>query len=45
MEKKVRPVRVLQFGEGGFLRAFVDWMFDILNESGECILGLCYPLV
>ncbi len=35
MEKKVRPVRVLQFGEGGFLRAFVDWMFDILNESGE----------
>ena len=36
MDKKVRPVRVLQFGEGGFLRAFVDWMFDILNESGEC---------
>lgn len=25
--------RVLQFGEGNFLRAFVDWMFDLLNEK------------
>ena len=29
-----RPVRVLQFGEGNFLRAFVDWMLDIANEKG-----------
>jgi len=29
-----RPVRVLQFGEGNFLRAFVDWMVDIANEKG-----------
>lgn len=28
-----RPVRVLQFGEGNFLRAFCDWMVDILNEK------------
>jgi len=28
------PVKVLQFGEGNFLRAFVDWMLDILNERG-----------
>lgn len=28
------PIRVLQFGEGNFLRAFVDWMFDITNEQG-----------
>ncbi len=29
-----RPVRVLQFGEGNFLRAFVDYMLDIANEKG-----------
>lgn len=34
-EKKERPVRVLQFGEGNFLRAFVDYMIDIANEKGE----------
>lgn len=33
--KKERPVKVLQFGEGNFLRAFVDYMIDIANESGE----------
>ena len=26
------PERVLQFGEGVFLRAFVDWMIDELNQ-------------
>ncbi len=28
------PVKILQFGEGNFLRGFVDWMLDILNEKG-----------
>lgn len=28
------PVRVLQFGEGNFLRAFVDYFFDLMNEKG-----------
>ena len=32
--KKERPVRVVQFGEGNFLRAFVDYMIDIANEQG-----------
>lgn len=32
--KKERPVKVLQFGEGNFLRAFVDYMLDIANEKG-----------
>jgi tagaturonate reductase len=32
--KESRPERVLQFGEGNFLRAFVDWMFHRMNESG-----------
>ncbi len=27
------PVKVIQFGEGNFLRAFADWMIDILNEK------------
>nr|MDD6336324.1 tagaturonate reductase [bacterium] len=31
---KEGPVRVLQFGEGNFLRAFVDWMFSGLYEKG-----------
>ncbi len=31
-------VRVLQFGEGCFLRAFVDWMIDIANDASWCRL-------
>lgn len=31
----VRPVKVLQFGEGNFLRAFVDYMIDIANEKSD----------
>lgn len=30
-----RPIKVLQFGEGNFLRAFVDWIIDQLNEKGD----------
>ena len=30
---KDAPVRVLQFGEGNFMRAFVDYFFDIANEK------------
>ena len=26
------PVKILQFGEGNFLRAFVDYWFDVANE-------------
>ena len=32
--QKDYPIRVVQFGEGNFLRAFVDWMLDIANEKG-----------
>ncbi|HEX8040876.1 MAG TPA: tagaturonate reductase [Chryseosolibacter sp.] len=32
-QPQTRPVKVLQFGEGNFLRAFADWMVDILNEK------------
>lgn len=30
-----RPVKVLQFGEGNFLRAFVDYFFDVMNEKTD----------
>ncbi len=30
-----RPVKVLQFGEGNFLRGFVDWIIDTLNEKTD----------
>jgi tagaturonate reductase len=30
-----RPVKVLQFGAGNFLRGFADWMIDIMNEQTE----------
>ncbi|MBR6327028.1 MAG: tagaturonate reductase [Lachnospiraceae bacterium] len=33
--KKIRPIKVVQFGEGNFLRAFVDYMIDIANEQGK----------
>ena len=33
--KKVRPIKVIQFGEGNFLRGFVDYMIDIANEQGK----------
>ncbi|MGB8455399.1 MAG: tagaturonate reductase [Anaerocolumna sp.] len=29
-----RPIKVLQFGEGNFLRAFADYMIDAANEAG-----------
>ena len=35
VQKPQRPERVIQFGEGGFLRGFVDWMLQKLNESGK----------
>ncbi|MDR0669737.1 MAG: tagaturonate reductase [Treponema sp.] len=28
-----RPERILQYGEGNFLRGFADWQVDILNEK------------
>ena len=33
--KKERPVKVVQFGEGNFHRAYVDYMIDIANEQGR----------
>ena len=32
--KSVLPVRAIQFGEGNFLRGFLDWMLFKLNAKG-----------
>lgn len=29
------PVKAMQFGEGNFLRAFIDWMIDESNAAGK----------
>ncbi len=43
---KDAPEKVLQFGEGNFLRAFVDYFIDVLNEktdfNGKIVL--CQPI-
>ncbi len=35
-----RPIRVMQYGEGNFLRGFVDYMIDIANEQGLMDAGI-----
>ncbi|WP_421775255.1 tagaturonate reductase [Gracilimonas sp.] len=32
-DKLEMPLKVIQFGEGNFLRAFIDWMIDIFNKE------------
>ena len=33
--KAQRPERIIQFGEGNFLRAFVDWIIYNMNEKTD----------
>lgn len=33
--KAVAPERIIQFGEGNFLRAFVDWIVKNMNETTD----------
>ena len=43
---KEAPERMIQFGEGNFMRAFVDYWFDLMNErvgfNGKIVL--CQPI-
>lgn len=32
--KQDKKIRIMQFGEGNFLRAFVDWILDEMNNKG-----------
>jgi tagaturonate reductase len=34
-QKIKRPIRAIQFGEGNFLRAYIDWQIDIMNETTD----------
>ncbi|WP_194205942.1 tagaturonate reductase [Superficieibacter sp. 1612_C1] len=34
------PERIIQFGEGNFLRAFIDWQVDLLNENTDLNAGV-----
>lgn len=40
------PERVLQFGEGNFMRAFVDYWIDMMNEKAgfQSKVVLCQPI-
>ena len=33
--KSVMPERIIQFGEGNFLRAFVDWIVFNMNQKTD----------
>lgn len=33
--KEDNKVKIIQFGEGNFLRAFVDWMIQVTNEKND----------
>ena len=43
VETVKRPEKIIQFGEGGFLRAFVDWQIDIVNEKTDFNGNDCSP--
>ncbi|MDF7680437.1 tagaturonate reductase [Enterobacteriaceae bacterium ESL0689] len=34
------PDKIIQFGEGNFLRAFIDWQIDLLNEKTDLNAGV-----
>lgn len=40
VNKPELPVKILQFGEGNFLRAFVDWMIQKANDAGKMNHGV-----
>ena len=44
--RKTLPIRMVQFGEGNFLRAFVDYMIDRANEAGltDCGVAIVKPI-
>ena len=39
-QTKAYPTRVLQFGEGNFLRAFTDWIVDKMNKEIDFNTGI-----
>ncbi|OCN00199.1 altronate oxidoreductase [Clostridium sp. W14A] len=37
---KENPIKVLQYGEGNFLRAFVDWQIEQMNQKADFNAGV-----
>lgn len=37
---RIHPTKIIQFGEGNFLRAFIDWQIDLLNEHTGLDAGI-----
>ncbi len=40
VEKVKHPVKIMQFGEGNFLRAFIDWIVDSMNKKADFNAGV-----
>ncbi len=40
MTKPTRCEKIIQFGEGGFLRGFVDWIVQLTNEASDFNAGV-----
>ena len=36
-KKPIRPIHIIQFGEGNFLRAFIDWQIQKMNDAGTMV--------
>lgn len=39
-DKPERPIKIMQFGEGNFLRAFVEWILQNLNDKKAIDAGV-----
>lgn len=39
-KKEVKPVKIMQFGEGNFLRAFIDWIVNSVNKATDFNAGV-----
>lgn len=40
VNKVKHPVKIMQFGEGNFLRAFIDWIVDEMNKKADFNTGV-----
>lgn len=40
VNKVKHPVKIMQFGEGNFLRAFIDWIVDSMNKKANFNAGV-----
>ena len=41
IKREKRPIKVLQIGEGNFLRGFIDYFIAYLNENHNYNCGVC----